>query len=238
MTTELEERFVLEYLKDLNGAAAARRSGIREPSARTWASRTLAKPEIAARVAQMKTEHRERIKLDVDDLVDRLARIATTDMSELVEFRRCCCHHCWGKDFRYQRTDMALRMARMRHALSAKAAKESGKDLVEEVAPFDEEGGGGFNATDDPNPDCPECFGEGIGVPFLKDTRDFGPNAAAAFAGLKVTKDGVEVKTHDPMKAIELLGKHLGIFTENVNVKGHITVTQLAARMRNRTPLA
>lgn len=236
--TELEERFVLEYLKDLNGAAAARRAGVRPQSARTWASHALAKPEVAARVTGLKTEHRERIKVEVSDLVDRLARIATTDMSELVEFRRCCCHHCWGQDFRYQRTDVGLRMARLRHAQLVKAAKESGKDLTEEIAPFDEEGGGGFNATNDPNPECPECFGEGVGVPFLKDTRDLGPNAAAAFAGVKITKEGVEVKTHDPMKAIELLGRHLDMFTENVNVKGHVTVTALASRMRNREPLA
>lgn len=237
-TADRIERFLLEYLKDFNGAAAARRAGVPVPSARSWASRTLADPAVAQRVAELKAQYLKRVDLEVVDLVDRLARIATADVTELVEFRRCCCRHCWGQGFRYQRTDTELRAARARHGKQVKALEKEGRDLTDEVEPFDEEGGGGFNATHDPNIDCPECFGDGVGVPFLKDTRDLSPNAAAAFAGLKVTKDGVEVKTHDPIKAIELLGRNKGAWTDNLNVKGQITVTQLASRMRNRAPLA
>lgn len=236
--SDIEERFVREYLRDLIGAAAARRAGISPKNARFWACRKLAEPHIAQRVAELKAQHLQRVDVEVADLVDRLARIAKTDASELVEFRRGCCRHCWGRDFRRQYTDAELRMARARHAKAVKDAQREGRDLIESISEFDEEGGGGFNATNDPNPDCPECFGEGVGAPFLKDTRELGPQAAAAFAGLKVTKEGVEVKTHDPMKAIELLGRHKGMFTDNVNVKGQLTVTGLAGRMRNRAPLA
>lgn len=233
--SDIEDRFCLEYVKDLRGAAAARRAGVSPRSARFWASHKLAEPHIAARVALLKAEHRQRIQLQTEDLLDRLARIVNADVRELVELRRCCCRHCWGVGFRYQRTDNELRMARARHARDVKKARAEGQDLTEDMPlEFDEEGGGGFNASNDPNPECPECNGDGVGVPFLKDTRELSPEAAALFAGLKVTKDGVEVKTHDPMRAIELLGRHLGTFAENINVKGQLTVTQLASRMRQR----
>lgn len=236
---QLLERFCLEYLKDFKGGPAARRAGAPASSARSWASRALAQPEVAARIAQLRAEHLQRVDLEVADLVDRLARIATADVTELVEFRRCCCRHCWGAGHRYQRTDGELRAARARHAKALRKAQAEGTDLTDDIDPvFDEEGGGGFNAANDPNPECPECFGEGVGVPFLKDTRELGPNEAAAFAGLKVTKEGVEVKMHDPVKAIELLGRNKGAWTDNVNVRGHITVAGLAGRMRNRAPLA
>lgn len=236
--SERDERFALEYVKDFKGGPAARRAGIANPAtANSWACRALARPEVAARIAQLKAEQKQRAKVEVADLVDRLARIATTDASELVEFRRCCCRHCWGVGFRYQHTDGGLRAARARHAQAVKRAQAEGRDLTEDIdLVFDEEGGGGFKASNDPNPECPECCGDGVGVPFLKDTRELGPNAAAAFAGVKVTKDGVEVKTHDPIKAIELLGRHLAMFSDTVNLKGHLTVEGLAGRMRNRAP--
>lgn len=237
--SDIEDRFCLEFVKDLRGAAAARRAGISPASARFWASHKLAEPHIAARVAVLKAEHRERIQLDTEDLIDRLARIVKADVRELVEFRRCNCRYCWGLNFGYQRTAAELRMARARHAKDLKRAQAEGRDLTDDVPlEFDEEGGAGFKATNDPNPECPECMGEGVGMPFLRDSRELSPEAAALFAGVKVTKEGVEVKTHDPIRAIELIGKHLGTFADNVNVKGHLTITQLAARMRNRGPLA
>jgi phage terminase small subunit len=234
----LLELFCLEYVKDFKGGPAARRAGAPESSARSWASRALARPEVAARIAQLKAERVQRVKADGDDVIEKLTRIAMTDISDLVEFRRCCCRHCWGKGFGYQHTDGALRMARARYAKELKAAQASGADLAEEIKPFDEEGGGGFNATHDPNPECPECHGEGVGVPFMKDTRDLGPGAAAAYAGVKVTKDGIEIKTHDPVRALELLGKHLDLFTDNVKHSGQVTLAGLSDRMRKRGPLA
>lgn len=237
--TDREERFVQEYLKDQRASAAARRAGVPIASARSFACRALQRPEIAMRIAVLQNEHRKRISLDTEDLLDRLARIVKADPRELIEFRRCNCRHCWGEGFRHQYTDAELRMARARHARDVKRAQAEGRDLTEDVPlEFDPEGGGGFNANNDPNPECPECNGDGVGVPFLKDTRELSPEAAALFAGLKITKDGVEVKTHDPMRAIELIGKHLGTFADNVNVKGQLTVTQLARRMRDRGPLA
>jgi phage terminase small subunit len=42
----------------------------------------------------------------------------------------------------------------------------------------------------------------------------------AAIAGIKATKEGIEVKTADKIKALELMGKYLGMFTDKVEMTG------------------
>jgi phage terminase small subunit len=42
----------------------------------------------------------------------------------------------------------------------------------------------------------------------------------AAIAGIKSTKDGIEVKTNDKIKALELMGKYLGMFTDKTEISG------------------
>lgn len=235
--TDVYEAFCQEYVRDFKGGPAARRAGIENPAtARSWASRALARPEVRARIEELKAERRQRVQVETDDVLRKLLEIANTDVNELVEFRRTCCRHCWGRDHRYQYTDGGLRAARVRHEQDLKKAQREGRDLTDDLPlEFDEQGGGGFDATRDPHPECPECNGEGVGTPFIKDTRDLGL-AATAYAGVKVTKEGVELKLHDRMKAIELLGKHLGMFTDNVKHSGQVTVVGLSSRMRNRVP--
>jgi phage terminase small subunit len=41
----------------------------------------------------------------------------------------------------------------------------------------------------------------------------------AAIAGIKATKEGIEIKTNDKIKALELMGKYLGMFTDKVESK-------------------
>jgi len=41
----------------------------------------------------------------------------------------------------------------------------------------------------------------------------------AAIAGIKSTKEGIEVKTNDKIKALELMGKYLGMFVDKVETK-------------------
>ena len=46
----------------------------------------------------------------------------------------------------------------------------------------------------------------------LLDTKDVDPEKRAAIAGIKEGKYGIEVKSYDKVKALELLGQHLGLF--------------------------
>jgi hypothetical protein len=53
-------------------------------------------------------------------------------------------------------------------------------------------GGIGYNATLEPHPDCPECFGRGVESVIVTDTRKLTGKAAKLYAGAQQTKDGVK----------------------------------------------
>lgn len=50
------------------------------------------------------------------------------------------------------------------------------------------------------------------GLLSVKPTKDIPAQKRPAIAGIKYTKDGIEIKLYDKVRALELLGKHLGIF--------------------------
>lgn len=47
----------------------------------------------------------------------------------------------------------------------------------------------------------------------IVDTENVDPEKRAAIASIKEGKSGIEVKSHDKIRALELLGQHLGMFT-------------------------
>jgi phage terminase small subunit len=70
----------------------------------------------------------------------------------------------------------------------------------------------GHNSVRDPDPMCSSCKGQGIGRVITGDTTKLSPAGLALYAGIKTTKDGIEIKMHDQMAALEKLGRHLGLF--------------------------
>lgn len=52
----------------------------------------------------------------------------------------------------------------------------------------------------------------------LVDTDRVTPEKRAAIAGIKEGKHGIEVKSYDKVRALELLGRHLGLFGEKDQV--------------------
>jgi phage terminase small subunit len=52
-------------------------------------------------------------------------------------------------------------------------------------------------------------------------TDDIDKDKLPAIAGIKSTREGIEVKTNDKIKALELMGKHLGMFTEKIESTNH-----------------
>lgn len=212
--------FVQEYLKaDFNGAKAAIACGYSPLSARFKASELLADPSTQARVEAAIRERTARVAIDADDVLKRMHAVATADARELTEMYHCCCRYCWGKDNRYQFTPREMADAKREHELGEIEAAKEGKT----IAPFDEAGGIGFDPRRDPNHDCPECFGRGEDVVVFKDTRNLSPAARMLFAGVKTTQHGMEIKTHDQMSMLVNVGKHLGMFTKKVEVKGEVT---------------
>ena len=54
----------------------------------------------------------------------------------------------------------------------------------------------------------------------VKDTASLSDTQIKALAGIKESRGGIEVKLNDKLKALELLGRHLGMFKDKVEVSG------------------
>ena len=80
--TEKQERFIEEFLVDLNGAAAARRAGYSEKSAAHTASGLLAQPEIRQAVDAAKAARSERTGIRQEQVLRELGRIALSEASD------------------------------------------------------------------------------------------------------------------------------------------------------------
>ena len=52
----------------------------------------------------------------------------------------------------------------------------------------------------------------GVGLLCVKPTNEVAREKLPAIAGIKYNQMGIEIKLHDKVRALELLGKHLGIF--------------------------
>ena len=58
------------------------------------------------------------------------------------------------------------------------------------------------------------------GKVILKNTENLTEQQIRAIAGIKDRKYGIEIKLNDKEKALELLGRHLGMFKDRVEVSG------------------
>ena len=202
--TPKQQRFVEEYLVDLNGAQAAIRAGYSPDTARQMATENLSKPYIQLAIAEERKAQQERTQVTADKVVTELALIAFADARELVEVKTGCCRCCWGEGFKFQRT-----VGEYNHDREQWLNK--GKDPSE----FEDQGGIGFNPRKLPHPECPNCGGDGDARVVLKDTRTLSTRAAALYAGAKQTKDGIEIKMHSKLDALEKLAKHVGLYQKD-----------------------
>lgn len=56
----------------------------------------------------------------------------------------------------------------------------------------------------------------------ITETNELTAIQKKAIAGIKQGKNGIELKLNDKTRALELLGKHLGMFTDNIQVNGSL----------------
>lgn len=81
--TDKQQRFVEEYLLDLNATQAAIRAGYSEKTASRIGSENVSKPEIASAIAEAQQKRSERTQIDADWLLKRLADESTADLADL-----------------------------------------------------------------------------------------------------------------------------------------------------------
>ena len=199
--TDLQSRFVDEYLIDLNATQAAIRAGYSGKTAHVIGCENLIKPNVAAAIQLRKQERQQRTEITADIVLREVWQMFRADARELVEVRVGCCRHCYGEGHKYQRT-----VAEMN------AARERWIDEGNVPLDFDEAGGIGFNPLRPPCAECPECGGDGFSRAVLHDTRNLSPEAASLYAGAKQTKYGIEIQMHDRVAIAEKLFKHLGMY--------------------------
>lgn len=226
--TPRQQRFVEEYLVDLNGTQAAIRAGYSKATANEQAARLLANVSVQSHLAEARRIQQERTGISADRVVQEAWKIVTADPRELIEVKIGCCRFCHGEGHLYQRNETEMEFDRQKWL-------RDGKD--EEA--FDEKGGIGFSPLLPPNPDCPACGGDGQQRVVAKDTRHLSAGAASLYAGAKQTKDGFEIKLHDKSAFAEKLFKHLGLY-EADNRQKTDPLSELIARIAtsNRSAFA
>lgn len=145
---EKHERFVQEYLVDLNATQAAIRAGYSAKSASQQGSELLSNPKVRARVDELMAERSKRTGVNQDRVIRELARVAFINAPDVINM-----------------LDATLR-------------------------------------------------------------QDAGADNTAAIASVRVktipTSDGEgverEIRLCDKLKALELLGKHMAMFTDRVQL--------------------
>lgn len=80
---ERQERFVREYLVDLNATQAAKRAGYSEKTAYSLGQRLLKNVEVQATIQKARTEQMERTEITADRVLQEYARIAFFDPRRL-----------------------------------------------------------------------------------------------------------------------------------------------------------
>ena len=80
--TAKQQAFVEEYLVDLNGAAAARRAGYSHKGSRVQAVQLLSNPNIQSQISQARADRKERLKITADRVVEELAIIGFSDVTQ------------------------------------------------------------------------------------------------------------------------------------------------------------
>lgn len=209
--TYKQQLFIEEYLIDLNGYQAAKRAGYSEKSARSTASTMLANPLIKQAIEERQQQLKDEIQITQKDVLAQLINIAHSDPNEISELRRVPCRYCYGKNHLYQ--------WRTKREFQDAYDKAVAKDLA--VLP-NNKGGYGYTVNKDPNPKCPECDGYGIERLYLNDTRKLKTGAKALLKRARITRDGLEIEIHDQMTALVNLARHLGMFTEKIDVSTNV----------------
>lgn len=198
--TAQQRLFVAEYLKDRNATQAAIRAGYSKKTANEQGARLLAKVSVAQAIAQQQKASIERTLGSADEILSQMWQLATFDANQLSQYRRGACRYCWGFGHHYQWRDAV----EFDEALAKVEGKEGAK-LPEDP------GGYGYDHNREPNPDCPRCNGDGIGQPYFADTRKLPPDAALAYSGVKLGKNGVEITAISRERMYEAVMKRLGL---------------------------
>lgn len=161
------------------------------------------RPEVAARVAEIRESMAAKAQYTQDHLFKDALAMMTFDKRQFSEVRHGACRFCYGEGHLFQWKE--------REYMEAVRKAELNGDPLPDIG-----GGFGYKRLAEPNPECPECEGAGVVTTRLADSRTYSPIAAMAFEGVKETKDGIEIKTVDRAPFAAIVSKMLGVAEKRV----------------------
>jgi phage terminase small subunit len=82
--TDKAQRFCEEYTVDLNATQAAIRAGYSSHTAAQTGHENLRKPEIAARINELRAKQTKKTEITIERVLTELAKIAFADMGSIV----------------------------------------------------------------------------------------------------------------------------------------------------------
>lgn len=103
---------------------------------------------------------------------------------------------------------------------------ERDSEMVEEEVPVPEAAEPG-----EPVPTVKILVQRRYGFVHLRDVDEIDDDIAAAISEISQTKDGVKVKLHDKKGALVDLGRHLGLFKDNLLIGGGAKPVELTAKL-------
>jgi hypothetical protein len=220
------ETFATELAKGSSQAAAYRTA---YPKSVKWrpetvhseASRLAGNPKVSARVEELRAIAAKANEVGVAEVLAGYLAVLRADPRKLIAYHRGACRYCYGAGHKYHFTPAEFEQAKKEHAVM--------RFVDPNVGEFDPKGGIGFDPRKPPHQECPECHGDGEGRPIVGDTRGFGREELALYAGVKVKKDGIEVCMADRMVALAQVARHVGFFEKDneVKVSGEIVPAEL-----------
>lgn len=83
--TAKQQRFVIEYMLDLNATQAAIRAGYAAKGAKDQAYQLMQRPEIAAAIKEAMEARNQRTKVDADYVLNRLTEIDQMDLLDILD---------------------------------------------------------------------------------------------------------------------------------------------------------
>lgn len=223
--THKQQAFVDKYLECGNATEAYRHAygckGWKDESVGRVAFSLMRNLKISSVIGERKQAVSVAVDFRIADVLRELVDIATADANELVQHRRICCRMCHGTNHHYQWKDakeFALARAEVMHQNAVRAGMRGPKPPP---LPLPEDTGGygfAFNAV--PHEACPECRGEGKPDTFFADTARLTGKARKLYGGVKQTKDGLTIIMRDQDRALENIGKALGMFKNELKLVG------------------
>lgn len=203
---EKEKLFVHEYLQDFNASRASKIVGYKYPIS----LKNL--PNCYEVVKKLVAYRCHQLALNPNQVLNLWAQMIAWDANELSRMWVHCCPVCWAQNVPAQSTITAIYQERLKWE-----DNESKLEATVEgyrARPFPEDKYEEWDKRKEPNPDCPNCHGNGFSEVVYGDTKNLSPIGKIMYNGVTVGKGGVNFILMSKENALKNLATALELFRE------------------------